>query len=204
MVPSIATRKSMPRIGGTCPPISTSPTRAAAAGRTIARASRSTGKTSPAPRPHTRSGTCEQQANRLANAFAALGVARGDQVALMLPQRPETVVAHIAIYRMRRGRRPAFVPVRTRGARISAAEFARRRSRSSIRNRCRISLPIRARAARISPHVIGVAGARETGVTPFGTLLEPRHRISRRSPRARPILRCSSTRAEPPDRRRAR
>ncbi len=34
------------------------------------------------------------------NALAALGVARGDRVALILPQRPETVVAHLAVYQM--------------------------------------------------------------------------------------------------------
>ncbi|HEV8109039.1 MAG TPA: AMP-binding protein, partial [Burkholderiales bacterium] len=35
-------------------------------------------------------------ANRLSNALAALGVARGDRVALILPQRPETAIAYIA------------------------------------------------------------------------------------------------------------
>ncbi|MCX8006224.1 MAG: AMP-binding protein, partial [Burkholderiaceae bacterium] len=39
-------------------------------------------------------------ANRLANALAALGVARGDRVAIVLPQRPETVVSHLALYQM--------------------------------------------------------------------------------------------------------
>ena len=39
-------------------------------------------------------------ANRLANALAALGVHRGDRVAVVLPQRPETAVAHMAIYRL--------------------------------------------------------------------------------------------------------
>ncbi|HLT27926.1 MAG TPA: AMP-binding protein [Zeimonas sp.] len=36
--------------------------------------------------------------NRLANALRALGVRRGDRVAIVLPQRPETVVAHVAIH----------------------------------------------------------------------------------------------------------
>src|SRR5262249_45258765 len=39
----------------------------------------------------------QQQANRMSNALAALGVARGDKVALVLPQRPETVIAHLAV-----------------------------------------------------------------------------------------------------------
>lgn len=42
----------------------------------------------------------QQQANRLSNALAAMGVKRGDRVAIMLPQRPETVVAHVACYQM--------------------------------------------------------------------------------------------------------
>ncbi len=37
---------------------------------------------------------------RLANALAALGVGRGDRVAILLPQGPETLVAHLAAYRM--------------------------------------------------------------------------------------------------------
>jgi len=40
------------------------------------------------------------EANRLANALAALGVRRGDRIAVVLPQRPETAVAHMAIYRL--------------------------------------------------------------------------------------------------------
>jgi len=39
-------------------------------------------------------------ANRLSNALAALGVKRGDRVALILPQRPETAIAYIAIFQM--------------------------------------------------------------------------------------------------------
>ena len=42
----------------------------------------------------------EKDAQRLANALTALGVGRDDKVALILPQRPETVVAHLAIYRL--------------------------------------------------------------------------------------------------------
>ena len=42
----------------------------------------------------------QQDANRLSNALTELGVRRGDRVAIVLPQRPETIVAHIAIYQM--------------------------------------------------------------------------------------------------------
>lgn len=40
----------------------------------------------------------QRQANRLANVLRARGVKRGDRIALLLPQRPETVVAHIACH----------------------------------------------------------------------------------------------------------
>jgi acetyl-CoA synthetase len=38
--------------------------------------------------------------DRLANALAALGVARGDRVAILLPQAPEVAAAHLAIYKL--------------------------------------------------------------------------------------------------------
>ena len=41
-----------------------------------------------------------RDANRLSNALAALGVCRGDRVAILLPQRAETAVAHLACYQM--------------------------------------------------------------------------------------------------------
>ncbi len=42
----------------------------------------------------------QQEANRLSNALAGLGVKRGDRVAIVLPQRPETAIAYIAIFQM--------------------------------------------------------------------------------------------------------
>ena len=42
----------------------------------------------------------QQRANRLSNALAAMGIGRGDKIALILPQRPETVVAHMATYQL--------------------------------------------------------------------------------------------------------
>jgi acetyl-CoA synthetase len=45
-------------------------------------------------------GALMQMSNRLANALRAHGVARGDRVAILLPQSPEAVVAHIAIYKL--------------------------------------------------------------------------------------------------------
>ena len=45
-------------------------------------------------------GELTEASNRLANALAAKGVAAGDRVALILSQRPETVIAHVAIYKL--------------------------------------------------------------------------------------------------------
>ncbi len=45
-------------------------------------------------------GELTEASNRLANALAALGVGLGDRVALILSQRPETVVAHVAAYKL--------------------------------------------------------------------------------------------------------
>lgn len=42
----------------------------------------------------------QADANRLSNALQALGTKRGDRVAVVLPQRPETAIAHIAVYQM--------------------------------------------------------------------------------------------------------
>jgi acetyl-CoA synthetase len=42
----------------------------------------------------------QSDANRLSNALRSLGVEAGDRVAIVLPQSPETAVAHVAIYQM--------------------------------------------------------------------------------------------------------
>ncbi|MCW5772102.1 MAG: acyl-CoA synthetase, partial [Rhodospirillaceae bacterium] len=39
-------------------------------------------------------------ANKLANALTALGIKRGDRVAILLPQCPETAITHVALYKM--------------------------------------------------------------------------------------------------------
>jgi len=39
-------------------------------------------------------------ANKLANALHALGIRRGDRVAILLPQCPETAITHVALYKM--------------------------------------------------------------------------------------------------------
>lgn len=42
----------------------------------------------------------QAQANRLSHALQRLGVAKGDRVAIVMPQRIETAVAHIAVYQL--------------------------------------------------------------------------------------------------------
>ena len=42
----------------------------------------------------------QQQADRLSRALRRLGVRRGDRVALVMPQRLETAIAHIAVYQL--------------------------------------------------------------------------------------------------------
>jgi acetyl-CoA synthetase len=45
-------------------------------------------------------GELARLSNRLANAFAAIGVGRGDRVGILLGQRPETALSHVTLYRM--------------------------------------------------------------------------------------------------------
>src|SRR5689334_12193498 len=45
-------------------------------------------------------GWLRETSNRLANALGAHGVARGDRVAILLPQSPEVAAIHIAIYKL--------------------------------------------------------------------------------------------------------
>ncbi len=109
------------------------------------------------------------RANRLANALTALGIGRGDRVAVALPQRPETVIAHLAVTQMGAVAVPLsflFGPealeYRLQHSRAKAI-FVDPQSLSNL-------LPIRDRLDA-SLLVVGVAGASERGVRPFEALL---------------------------------
>jgi acetyl-CoA synthetase len=99
-----------------------------------------------------------QAANRLSNALAALGVARGDRVALILPQRPETVIAYFACFQMGAIAVPLsflFGP--------EALEYRLANSGTKVAIVDPLTAanlePARARLPQLA-HVIGVAGAR--------------------------------------------
>jgi acetyl-CoA synthetase len=111
----------------------------------------------------------QQQANRLSNALTALGVQRGDRVALLLPQRPESAIAYMAIFQMGAVALPLshlFGPdaleyrMEHAGASVAIVEpttianlWAVRRKLPQLR------------------HLIGVGGAREAGVHAWELLL---------------------------------
>jgi acetyl-CoA synthetase len=109
-------------------------------------------------------------ANRLSNALAALGVKRGDRVALILPQRPETAIAYMAVFQMGAIALPLshlFGP--------DALEYRMEHAEASVAIVEPTTIAnlwaIRARLTHLR-HVIGVGGAREAGVLDWSALLQ--------------------------------
>jgi acetyl-CoA synthetase len=111
----------------------------------------------------------QQQANRLSNALAALGVRRGDRVALLLPQRPESAIAYMAIFQTGAVALPLshlFGPdaleyrMEHAGASVAIVEP------TTIAN----LWAVRGKLSQLR-HVIGVGGAREAGVHAWEALL---------------------------------
>jgi acetyl-CoA synthetase len=111
----------------------------------------------------------QRAANRLSNALAALGVKRGDRVAIILPQRPETAIAYIAVFQMGAVALPLshlFGP--------DALEYRMEHAEASVA----IVEPgtlanlwaIRGKLTHLR-HVIGVGGALESGVKSWEDLL---------------------------------
>jgi acetyl-CoA synthetase len=128
----------------------------------------------------------QQAANRLSNALAALGVKRGERVAIILPQRPETAIAYMAVFQMGAIALPLshlFGP--------DALEYRMQHAEASVA----IVEPgtlanlwaIRERLAHLR-HVIGVGGAIERGVLQWEDLLV----------RASSKFQCVDTAAEDP------
>ncbi len=104
----------------------------------------------------------QQQANRLSNALRAAGVGRGDRIALILPQRPETIVTHLAGHQLG----AVIVPLSFLFG-PEALEYRLRNSDAKVAIVDAQSLPnlvpIRDRCPALA-QVIGVAGAGAQGV----------------------------------------
>ena len=109
----------------------------------------------------------QREANRLSNVLAGMGVGRGDRVALILPQRRETVAAHMAVYQMGAVAVPLsflFGPdaleyrLADSGARIALVDS------QSAPNLA----PIRGKLPSLT-HAIGAAGARADDLADYDT-----------------------------------
>jgi acetyl-CoA synthetase len=112
----------------------------------------------------------QQQANRLSNALAGLDVKRGDRVAIILPQRPETAIAHIACYQMGAVAMPLSILF---GPEALQYRIDNSESAVAIVDDASLAnlLPVRLELPSLK-NVIGVGGAREAGVEPWERLLE--------------------------------
>ena len=111
----------------------------------------------------------QQAANRLSNALAALGVKRGERVAIILPQRPETAIAYMAVFQMGAIALPLshlFGP--------EALEYRMEHAEASVAIVEPATIAnlwaIRERLTHLR-HVIGVGGAIERGVLQWQDLL---------------------------------
>jgi len=128
----------------------------------------------------------QMAANRLSNALAALGVKRGDRVALILPQRPEAAIAYIAIFQMGAIALPLshlFGP--------DALEYRINHAEASVAlvepNTIGNLWAVKERLPSLR-QVIGVGGARESGVHEWDALLAKASRS----------FRCVDTAADDP------
>jgi len=108
-------------------------------------------------------------ANRLSNALGGLGIRRGERVAIVLPQRPETVVSYLALFQMG----AIAVPLSFLfGPEALAFRLADSGARAAIADPQTLpSLLEAGTGARALEHVIGVAGASAAGTLDWDALL---------------------------------
>ncbi|MBV9362028.1 MAG: AMP-binding protein [Betaproteobacteria bacterium] len=111
----------------------------------------------------------QNAANRLSNALAGLGVKRGDRVAIILPQRPETAIAYMAIFQMGAIALPLshlFGP--------DALEYRLSHAEASVALVEPTTIAnlwgVKSKVPTLK-HIIGVGGARESGVHAYEELL---------------------------------
>jgi len=111
----------------------------------------------------------QQAANRLSNALRALGIGRGDRVALVLPQRAETIVTYLACFQLGAIAVPLsflFGP--------DALEYRLAHSGTKVAIVDRDTAPNLEAARPKAPtltHVIGAAGAQGPGYLPWEATL---------------------------------
>ncbi len=111
----------------------------------------------------------QQAANRLSNVLGAMGVMAGDRVAIILPQRPETGIAHMACYQMG----AIALPIsHLFGADALEYRLSHAEVRVAIIDEGGLEKlgAVRDKLPDLK-HVIGVGGARESWVREWNTLL---------------------------------
>ena len=128
----------------------------------------------------------QQEANRLSNALAGLGVKRGDRVAIILPQRPETAIAYIAVFQMGAIALPLshlFGP--------DALEYRMEHAGASVAlvepTTIASLWAVKGKLSQLR-HVIGVGGAMESGVHVYEDLLS----------KSSSVFSCVETKGEDP------
>ncbi len=144
-------------------------------------------------------GALQAAADRLTHALLRLGVQRGDRVAIVMPQRPETAISHIAILQMGAVAMPLsmlFGPealayrLRDSGARVAIVDESAISNLRQARAEC---APLQA--------VVAVGQAQGQGDVDWGELLAPPPRLQGQQARAGlptsegpvdPRLRCNT------------
>jgi acetyl-CoA synthetase len=128
----------------------------------------------------------QRQANRLSNALHALGVGRGERVAMLLPQRPETAIAYIAIFQMGAIAVPLSHLFGPEALEYRLADAGAKAAIVDPDTWPRLA-PVRERLPELR-HVIGAAGARDAALHDWDALLSA----------AGDAFECVDTRADDP------